>query len=280
MIKVKKNNELCLNVFSNISELYNYVNKTPRRSRASDSSESNDSGFAGTETLQEAYDLLLTGDEKLYKEFKEARDLKIDRLLGNVVNKKSFKNDVVGFQPNVPAYLMGVPNNMINDIPMKLSQKVINIVLCMSVSAFVSKNTLKNIGMKYAQVIDLLEKGGYRCNLYMAHAGEYNDEKNICLFKIKTDREPFNLKKCVFPIAHPAMFRRVMFRWIECCDVDNELTNGGYGRPIENKNYIKTTLEKALKANFIVWNFQNSSDVTVENIIKKLEKQGIKLGGN
>ena len=173
---------------------------------------------------------------------------------------------------------------MINEIPMKLSQKVINIVLCMSVSSGVSSDTLQNIGMKYAQVIDLLERGGYRCNLYISHAGEYEGEKDMCLIRIKTDREPFNLKKCVFPIAHPAMFRRVMFRWIECCDVDKELTGGwaGYGRPIENKDYIKSTIENYLKSNFIVWNFQNTNyqNVGVSKIIEDLKNNyGIELGG-
>ena len=277
MINVKKEN-LCLNVYNNISELYNFLKKTPRRKGASDSSEDNDKSFRGTQTLEEAYNLMLTGDEKLYKDFKSLKDIEIDKLLGNTINRKTYKDDVVGFQPNVPKYLMGIPINMINDIPTMLSQKVINIVLCMSVSAFTNSSTIKKIGMKYAQVIDVLEKSGYRCNLYICHAGEYQDEKNICLVKIKTDKEPFNLKKCVFPIAHPSMFRRIMFKWMETCDVDKELTNCGYGHVIENKKVLKTIIDNALKANVILWNFQNS-EPTVKDIIENLEKDGIKIGG-
>lgn len=283
MIRVKKKEELCMNVFSNISEFYNFLKKTPRRSGADKGSEERGSSWSGTRTLKEAYDLLLTGDEELYKTFQESKDIKIDKMLGNAINRKRFKNDIVGFQPNVPNYLLGIPTNMINDVPMKLSQKVINIVLCMSVSAGVSATTIQDIGIKYAQVIDLLEKGGYRCNLYIAHAGMYNGEKNICLIRIKTDKEPFNLKKCVFPMAHPAMFRRIIFRWIECCDVDKELTNCGYGRPLEDKKYLQTIIEKNLKSNFIVWNFQNRDyqSVGVPKIIEDLEKNyGIKLGEN
>lgn len=285
MIKVKKANELCFNSFSNISEFYNFLLKTPRRSTADNSSEEEgNTSFRGTSSLKEAYNLLLSGDEKLYKKFKEQEDMDITKMLGNVINKNKIKNDVVGFQPNVPLYLLGVPNNMINQEPKKLSQKVLNIALVMSVSAGVSKETLQSIGMKYAQVIDLLEKSGYRCNLYIGHAGEHSGEKDMCFIRIKTDREPFNLKKCVFPIAHPSMFRRVMFRWIECCDVDKELTKGffgGYGHPVENKDYIQKVMEDNLKANFIVWNFQNTDyqKVGIPKILEDLEKNyGIKIG--
>ena len=284
MIKVKKSQELCLNVFSNISEFYNFIQKTPRRSRAGNSSEEQgDSSWRGTSTLEEAYDLLLGGDNELYKKFKEQKDLSVDKMLGNVVNKNKIKNDIVGFQPNVPNYLLGLPNDMINQEPKKVSQKILNIVLCMSVSAGVEASTLQSIGMKYTQVIDLLEKSGYRVNLYIAHSGEYDGEKDVCLVRIKTDREPFNIKKCVFPIAHPAMFRRIMFRWIECCDVDKELTGGwgGYGRPIDNKEYTRKIVEENLKNNFIVWDFQNTDfqKVGVPKIVEELEKKyGIKIG--
>ena len=284
MIKVKKKKDLCLNVFSNISEFYNFIKKTPRRSSAGSSSEEKgDSSWRGTATLEEAYELLLGGDEKLYKKFKEQKDIDIDKMLGNMINKNKIRNDVVGFQPNVPNFLLGLPNDMINQEPRKISQKILNIVLCMSVSAGVKAEVLQSIGMKYTQIIDLLEKSGYRVNLYIAHSGEYDDEKNVCLIRIKTDREPFNIKKCVFPIAHPSMFRRIMFRWMECCDVDNELTGGwaGYGRPIENKDYTRKIVEENLKNNFIVWNFQNTDwqKVGVEKILKELkEKYGIKIG--
>lgn len=277
MLKVKKEN-LCLNAYNNISELYNFLKKTPRREDANNSSEDDDNSFRGTQTLEEAYDLMLTGDEKLYKDFKSLKDIEIDRLLGNTISRKTYKDDVVGFQPNVPKYLLGIPVNMINEIPTKLSQKVVNIVLCMSVSAFTDSSTIKRIGMKYTQIIDVLEKSGYRCNLYICHAGEYLNEKNICLVKIKTDKEPFNLKKCVFPIAHPAMFRRIMFKWMETCDVDKELTNSCYGHVIDNKKVLKTIIGDTLKTNIILWNFQNN-EPTVKDIIENLKKDGIKIGG-
>ena len=282
MIKVKKHNELCLNAFSNISEFYNYLLKTPRRNRAENSSErEGNRSWAGTNTLEEAYDLLLGGDESLYKKFIEQKDVVVEKMLGNVINKNKIKNDVVGFQPNVPNFLLGLPNDMINEIPAKISQKILNIVLTMSVSSGVGAETLQSIGMKYIQVIDLLEKSGYRVNLYIAHAGEYESEKDICLIRIKTDREPFNIKKCVFPIAHPSMFRRIMFRWMECCDVDKELTSWGYGCSIENKEYIQKVVEESLKNNFIIWNFQNVNyrEVGVSKILDELkEKYGSKIG--
>lgn len=282
MIRVKKQEELCLNIFQSLSEFYNFLQKTPRRKTAKSSSEEPPNSWNGGITLKEAYSLMLNGDSELYKEFIEQKDLSIEKMLGNAMNKKGFIDDVVGFQPNIPNYLIGIPTNMINDKPMKLSQKVINIVLCMSVSAYADSNMIKKIGMKYAQVIDLLEKGGYRVNLYLSHAGKWDNEINMCMIKLKTDKEPFNLKKCVFPIVHPSMFRKIVFRWIECCDIDTEITDVGYGQPISEKEKILNLTEKNLKANFILWNFQNSSNnVDVKSILEDLEKNyGIKIIGD
>ena len=131
MIKKKIKDKLCLNNFQSLSELYNFLLKTPRRAGAEKSSENEKNTWNGNVTLEEAYELMLNGDSKLYKEFIEKKDLDVEKKIGNVINKKTFKNDIVGFQPNVPNYVLGIPTNMINEEPTKLSQKILNIALCM-----------------------------------------------------------------------------------------------------------------------------------------------------
>lgn len=279
MYKYKKDNKL-LNIFPNISEFYKFVKDTPRRRGAERSSETNGYDFTGTHSLGEAYKLLLETDDKLYKEFKELDKIDISKLLGNVINRKKSYNDVVGYMPNVPNYVRGIPTNMINEEPKRLSQKILNIFINIDCSAYVNKEDMKKAGLKYTQIIDLLEKAGYRCNLYSGMSVDGRcSEIGWCFVRIKTDREPFNIKKCIFPLSHPGMFRRIGFKWIECADFSYELTETGYGRPYTNNKKTKEFLEKQLKMNVIVWSFQDVKGVSIENIIKKLKDEyGIEIG--
>lgn len=280
MLEIKsQKDKILINSFSNISEFYNFCKKTPRREGADDASEHNGRGFTGTDSLQQAYELLVNGDEELYKEIlKKKSKIDITKILGNKIGRNRPYNDIVGFQADVPTFLKGVPTNMINQKPLKISQKILNIFLDGAVSAGVSSSKIKEAGIIYATVIDILEKRGYRCNLYVIDGSTHRDWKYFSVVRVKTDREPFNLKKLAFPIAHPSYFRRVGFKWIESCNLDVEPTQSGYGRPIDEDVNIKKILEKQLKMqNIILWRKNEKYDVNIENVLKKLENSGIKL---
>ena len=280
MFRYKKKGEMILQIFPNVSEFYKYVKNTPRRNGAGKSSERHDRDFGYTDTLEEAYDLLLKTDDELYKKYQNTKKIDVEKILGNRINRKKFKDDIVGFTPNVPNYIRGVPLNMINEIPKNISQKCLNIFINIDVSCFVDTSEMLKVGTLYIQIIDLLEKAGYRCNVYTGVTVDGdNREIGVCYFKIKTDRELFNIKKCIFPLSNPAMFRRIFFKWIECTEFDNELTHSGYGRPLRDEQRTKEIIAKHLKINSIVWNFQAMEGISEDKIIEKLEKDyGIKIG--
>lgn len=282
MLEIRKDREkILLDVFPNISEYYNFCKNTPRRNDAEDHSESNDDEcWCGTKTLEEAYELLVNGDEKLFKEISEKKNkIDITKILGNKIGKNRPFSDIVGFQADVPSYLKGIPTSMINQKPLKVSQKILNIFIDGAVSCGVSSSKIKEAGVIYASVVDILEKRGYRCNLYIIESSTYNSWDYYSITRVKTDREPFNLKKLAFPIANPAYFRRVGFKWIESCNIPVEPTEGGYGRPIDSKKKMKETLEKYLKMNIILWRKNENYDVTIENVLKNLKESGINLEG-
>lgn len=279
MLEIKKK-DLLINSYSNISELYNWLQKTQRRPTARKRSESTDDiNFYGTRSLEESYDMLIHSDEKLYKEIDEInRKIDITKIIGNKISRRKEKQDVVGYQPNVPLYLMGTPENMINQEPKKISQKILNICLNVSVNWSISKQQIKNAGSIYAKTIDILEKMGYRCNLYILSVAQVYSETAYCLVKVKTDREPFNLKKLCFLMANSGYDRRIIFKWLECCKMDNEITEYSYGRPITDKALITNTLRKHLKIEPIIWNIQSENKtVEIDKILEDLENQGIKI---
>ena len=187
-------------------------------------------------------------------------------------------NSVVGFHPNVPNYLRGIPTDMIAQRQNKKSQKIINIVVNTTCSALISADSIEKAGAYYYTIIDLLEKSGYRCNIYsMANYWDSKDE-GYMIVKVKTDREPFNQEKLAFTIAHPSFQRRIVFKWQECCNVKGEPTQNAYGRPVTDNEKIRQILNKELKADFIVWSLQEDYRVDIEDIIKRLKEQGISIG--
>lgn len=278
MLEFKKKN-LLINIFPNINDLYMWCKNTPRRETAKkESQDKKDEDWCGTKTLEEAYDKLLHSDDELYKKMKEkSKEIKIEKILGNTYLKNRPFNDVVGFQADVPAYLKGIPQNMINVKPVRRSQKIINLCFNLSVNAGVTQDEIEQAGTVYANVIDILEKMGYRCNLYVMSGVEYDGEDSYCLVKVKTDREPFNLKKLCFIFGSPGYDRRVMFKWIESSNMDKEPCNYCYGRPLTNKTKIHKILKKYLKNEFIIWSIQHQTVAKIEDVIEDLKKSGISL---
>ena len=128
MIEIKKD-RILLNTFSSIDDYMKFLNDdSMKKYGREDSSVTGDYSFTGTHSYEEAEDLFRHGDQKTFKFIKDKqREMKVDKLLGNFINKKKNYNDIVGYQANVPLYLNGVPTNMINEEKTKKDLKIINI---------------------------------------------------------------------------------------------------------------------------------------------------------
>ena len=84
------------------------VNRSRQAIRESwDDSDMNNYSFRKVHSYDEAKDLLFNGYTEALDEF-----VKVINMVGNDKKKVSFRNDIVGFQPNVPNYLMGIPKNI------------------------------------------------------------------------------------------------------------------------------------------------------------------------
>ena len=280
MLEIIKDKKI-FEVFGNISDLVDYIqDDSNKKSGRDNSSITNDYGFTGTHSYEEAVEKLKYGDEELYREIvKEQRKLKVDKILGNIVKKKKSFNDIVGYQANVPLYLNGVPTNMINDEKLNTDGKILNIFLSISVSAWYNANDIKKVGVVYASIIDILEKLGYRINLYAGNVSSCGSEYIYYLVKVKTDREPLNIKKLSFVMAHPSMLRRIGFRIIEYAPTETDFTDNGYGRPVKEDEFIEEELYNKLKTKFLVFSYQNDMGVDIKRALENLKEKGIKLEG-
>lgn len=282
MLEIKDRKKYLM-LFDNIYEFSQYlINKQKKPGRENESNK-DDYSFTGTRSFQEAMDLMLYGDEDILKQINaERKKINVDRIIGNAIKRNKYENNIYGCVPNVPAFLVGTPINMINREPKAISQKIINIFLDVTAPWHVDKQTILENGVLYLTVIDLLEKSGYRCNLYAGSTSSFSDgsENNLehyMLVRVKTDREPLNLKKICFTIANPSMLRRMYFRWAEVNDFEYDCTHDGYGQFIKESEIDKYLKEKT-KNDFVVWTYKKSDDDKgLEVILENLKKKGISL---
>lgn len=262
-----KNN---ISYYDSIEEFTNFIdNSTSMRYNSSDD---RDFDFSGTHSLKEASELCKYGDEELASYISQ-QSLTFDSV--DTVNKirRSTINDVVGFIPNVPNYVIGIPTNMIRDNRNIINSKVINIFISISAAWHISKEDIKERCAKYIAAINSLEEQGYRCNVYSGSVGtNYDKIYNLLVIKIKSDKEPLNLAKMAFPLAHPSMLRRLKFRWMETIPLD---FGSGYGQSITNEKKINELLKPIFNNTKFTILSVSEEPGKIGDIVDILKKKGL-----
>lgn len=169
----------------------------------------------GVESYEEALDMLNNGWESPdINKVKRSIDIAVKRSTGKRI---TFKNDIIGFAPVVPLALLGVPNAMINSTMKPIKSKVVNIFYDITVNCGYSAKDILNNGIKVIEAIISLEMQGYRVGLNAVQS--YNDKKgskldcDMLVVQLKTPNQPLDIKRVMFPLCHPAMFRVIGFDW-------------------------------------------------------------------
>ena len=243
-MKKKQQENVYITEFETITELVhfietnepyeNFLNRETGCASLSGSYESTQ-----TNNFKEAKDLLLHGWEHGTKEIKRQVDVKQT----GVFTKQKNVYDVVGYQCSVPRYLQGIPTNMINSKPVLQKNKVITINKMICYGYNVDKKTIIKESVKVLQLVNRLEKQGYRVNLNVIF-GTFDKNQVITKVKVKNASQRLNIKQVAFPLIHPSMLRRIIFavleRSKECSNRGFEL---GYGLVMDIET-IKQYLNK------------------------------------
>lgn len=227
--------------FDSLRALHRYITDTPYGSifQAEHIRESvtGDERFTGTKSYDEAMDLFLHGwrtEAQILT--KKLNDIKIDNA-----TKQKTTYDVVGYQASVPRYLQGIPTNMYNKKKVSEKKKIITLVKDIGYHAGISKQVIEKESIKVLHLVRTLETQGYAVNLYIIFGSTDKKQGILCRLKIKSASERLNVSKVAFPLVHPSMLRRILFRLIE---VDPTLHGSfvGYGTPLAEddlKKYLK-----------------------------------------
>lgn len=263
--------EYNLEKFESIMELDNWIEKTEInrnfKSKGRLSSIQGNYEFTGTKNYEEARDLLIHGWEEKAKEL--TTKLKSKPIMNDTRSKMVY--DTIGFQPSVPRYLQGVPQNMFNLKKVAIKKtKVINVVKFISYVCSTPTYEIEEESIKALRIIQLLENQGYKCNLYV-HCMTYdNCQVSAWELKLKNATDRLNISKVAFPLVHPSFLRRINFAWGERSIITPLAYTNGYGRPIngnEEKIYVESLRELSeYKNTLFISSFMNISE---EDYIKK-----------
>lgn len=202
--------------------------------------------FTGTYSYEEAMELFIYGwhaESKVLTEKLSA--MKIDKGY-----KEKMNYDVVGFQASVPRYLQGIPTNMINKKKVVQKQKIITITKNCSYLSDVSAEAIQKSSILALHLIRTLEAGGYKVNVNYLNVTAGTKQALITKIKLKSANERLNISKLAFPLVHPSMMRRIMFRYRE---VLPELTDmgfvRGYGSSLVGEKVLQDNKTLAFKDN-------------------------------
>lgn len=235
------------------------IDKSPQKTKA-----------CATSSYQEANMLLLNGDKENAKKLVDAK--KHHRVnISSVRRQNSVYNAPVGFTPNIPAYLTGTPNSMLNihQVPKKNS-KVITLVINCAASWQTSAEDIISFGANVVALIQLLETKGYRLNLYassICYFEKSGKNKGLLLVKIKDAGKPLNVTNITYPLVNPSFLRRHGFAWTERQkNVDN------YGYVLTDKEACIKLVQAYIKRALILteWNDCNKN---IDELLKELERQ-------
>lgn len=190
-----------------------------------------ESSFTGVENYNEAEEMLKDGWTKGLEEV----TLAMHKIAYNGEGKRiSTRNEVVGFAPIVPLAIQGIPNCMSNTYYKPIKAKVLDIYYSISCGCGVDHKDILKVGMVTMKYIVALENKGYRVRLNAVQSYSGGSDCDMMILRLKSENQPLDVRRVMFPMMHPGMFRAIGFAWYERSPVTTE--RFGYGNPIESTN--------------------------------------------
>ena len=263
--------KVIFNKFNSVEEFSNWLQVTPQTAAGKKFDYSNEisksnTEFTGTESFEEAQNLLKYGDKTNAEKINATiRKIKAQGK-GNATRNKLY-NSPCGFMPIVPKVLAGDPQNMLAIKKQTYkSTKVINIAYNVAVDCTRTTEDLIETAAKVANVIASLEKNGYRVNLYAFSCGKgKRDTVYSLLVKIKDSGKYLDTLRIAYPLINPSFLRRHILAYLE--RIKGYGLYKGYSRVIKDDTEAKGYLP--INASYL--SFYNCRGKSEQEITKMIE---------
>lgn len=229
--------------FSSLQDVVSFIKNTPDTNWLRGSSRTRgDRKWAGTDTFEEALDLMKNGWTDKSKELEDKLNKKLNKEAAQVIRQKSVY-DVVGGNCSVPRYLQGVPTSMIRQVRTPVKQKVVTVNYSIGFNANVTGQQITDWAVDCLSYVKHLEDTGVRVNLNVIWVSyKYSDYVSY-LIPVKKSSERMSIAKMAFCLCNPAMLRRIGFALLEKDEVLPKLKFGeefkwGYGKSTADKQIL------------------------------------------
>lgn len=226
--------------FDSFAEFLDHVaNPNPK-----DQSCTGSHSFTKTGSYSEAMDLARNGWPEGLSMI-ENLTARLESVSGSMVAKQVVQWDVAGDFADAGLFSAGVPECMgsFHEEIMPGAGKIVKILMNMSVSAGIQRETIMKRGAAVVALVDALESAGRSVEIEMAAKSRSTGGENFytVTVPIKAAGEPVELDRMAFLLAHPSSFRRLMFAcWEnETEEVRSEFHyhhNGSYSMPERHKD--------------------------------------------
>ena len=234
--------------------------------------------WSGTPTFAEAVDFARNGWKDGVNRAAKIAEPLID-LVASQLCRDEYRYDFTGIDFDMTRVLENDPESWIQheSVNVKAPGKILRIVCNCFVSSGISESVIIARGAVIAALIQLLERGGFRVQFDLVCAGKLRKyvtpQETWCT--IKAPDQDLDLSRLIFAVAHPSMFRRIMFAIAETFPVDvrNAVVSGCYWSPSEALD------QGDLYFGCAKWSDPNWANPTSARkwLAKTLQDQGIEL---
>lgn len=227
--------------FGSIHQMLEVIESRPNNAvmRNKHDSRENDEYFTGTKSYKHAKQLFETGYTEILEQIKTGIGANLKRTQS--VNRRTIRTDVIGYAPHVPNAILGLPNSMILTEQQSQKIKTVSVVVEICENCGTQAQEFVKSGIAALSVVNTLELRGYRVALKVAYySAESGDERTWATVTLKDYREHMDIQKLCFPIAHPSMFRRFGFKWLETQpQIKSSSWANGYGHLLRDEQFIR-----------------------------------------
>lgn len=254
MLEFNEYKETVIRTFVSMDEFYRYITETPFNKHFAWAKPQDISSTAGsyyftkTSNFDQASQMFKNGwqDEAT----KLTQKLKTAMATATPVQRPRPAYNVQGYQASVPRYLQGLPDNMITKKNVPVKQKVVELTKAISYTGDITPEQIEEQSIKCLMIVARLESLGYRVILNIIRAnwdwgyGHKVRHLEVAKIRIKSADERLNVSKVAFPLVHPSMLRRLMFRYTEVSPTVPKSFVDGYGCPLAASK-IRALLKEA-----------------------------------
>lgn len=233
--------------FQSISEFGHVVRNLDNRINGKSSKSGYyDNPFSLTDAIDTAADkggLWPEGAEGISK-------VKIDANVAAMALKRALKLDVIGAIPNIPAFLAGHPQNMINITQDPKPKKFLKLGVHIGGLADTEQPTRLNRGKAIMAVVEALETEGFSVEIWGVWRNTNGDRHASIEVCLKHASATWNAHTAAFALANTSFQRRLCWRFIESSP-DNRMTDtygNGFSAPHDDFDLYFPYITKPVEA--------------------------------